>query len=281
MFGFGIAVALALAAAQSYSPAAKALREGRDLRVALLAEGSSALLVYHPATATVNAVLFPQARARRGVSGYQRASELAALTGAPAADGQGETFYIALSSAPDMEALWGVLNGWRSSPPGFFRAAAWVAGLRGDGATNISPFGLFLLFSEFSRLNSSNFIMTEAARPAPPPEAESPPSEAAHPAVKVEVFNGSGKKDLAARAAKYLRAAGFDVLTASSYAKMEKRSVIRCFSADTAPALKLRAALGLEEREIQLRPSQKSVAEAAVILGMDFDPGVFGRAGRK
>mgnify|MGYP001472177506 CR=1 FL=1 len=277
MLGLGLAAALALAAAQYFSPVAAAMCAGRDVRIALLADSAAALLVYHPGSSTVNAVLFPAARARRGVSGYQRASDLAAQTGAGAADGQGEVFYISLSSAPDMEALWPVLNGWRSAPRKFLEAASWAAALRRCGATNISPFGLFALFSEFSRLNSSNFILTESARPAAAPEEEPPAEAAAPPAVRVEVFNASGKKDLAARAAKYLRAAGFDVLTASSYARIEKHTVIRCFSSDTAGALKLRAALGLEEREIHVRAAQKSVAEAVVILGTDFDAGILGK----
>jgi hypothetical protein len=277
ILGLGVAAALALAAAQHYSPAAEALRAGRDVRIALLAGNSTALLVYHPVSSTVNAVLFPAARARKGVSCYQRASDLAAQTGAPAADGQEEIFYVNLSSAPDMEALWSVLNNWRGSPVEFYKAAAWVAGLRSAGDTNISPFGLFLLFSEFSKLNSSNFILTEAARAAPSPEEEAPAAVAAQPAVRVEVFNASGRKDLAVHAARYLRAAGFDVLTASSYGKIEKHTRIMCFSSDTAPALRLRSALGLEEKEIRVRASQKSVAEAAVILGTDFNAAVFGK----
>lgn len=277
MLGAGLAVALALAAAQYFSPAAAALRDGRDLRIALLADSSAALLVYHPLSSTVNAVIFSRARAKKGVSGYQRASELAALASAPDAALQGETFYIALSSAPDMEALWSVLNGWRSSPLQFYKAAAWVAGLRSSGATNIPSFGLFLLFSEFSRLDSSSFILTEASRSAPDPEEEVQAAPAAQPAVRVEVFNASGRKDLAGDAAKYLRAAGFDVLTASSYAKIEKNTIIRCFSGDTAAAHKLRAALGLKERVINVLDSKKSVAQAAVILGTDFNAGVFGR----
>jgi len=278
LLGAGLAAALALAAAQYFSPAAKALADGRDLRVVLLAESVASLLVYHPATSTVNTVVFPKVAARRGVSGYQRASELIAMTGAADAARQGEVFYIALSSAPDMQALWAVLNNWRSAPLGFAGAAGWAAGLHKTGATNISPFGLFVLFSEFSKLNSSNFILTEMPRSVSVPDEENTAASPERPTVRVEVFNASGKKDLAAHAAKYLRAAGFDVLTASSYGKIEKQTRILCFSGDTAAALKLRAALGLEGREIHVRAAQKSIVEASVILGTDFNSGVLGKA---
>jgi len=279
ILGAGLLAALILAAAQYFSPAPRAISEGRDLRVALLAERSAAMLVYHPVSATVNAAGFRQVRPRRGVSGLQRASELAALAGLAGGEEREETFYITLSSAPDMEALWAVLNNWRSAPVKFFEAAAWVAGLRRCGATNISPFGLFALFSEFSKLNSSNFILTETPRAALSAAEEEIP--AADAAVRVEVFNASGKKDLAVHAAKYLRAAGFDVLTAASYAKIEKQTQVLCFSGDTSAALKLRSTLGLGDREIRLRSAQKSVAQAAVIMGLDFDAAIFGGAAGK
>jgi len=226
--------------------------------------------------ATVNALKLSQGRARRGISGYQRASDLSALAGAPVPGERGEIFYITLPSSAGMEALWSVLNSWKSVPVKFFEAAAWVFGLRSAGATNISPFGLFVLFSEFSRLNSSNFIVTEASRSGP--EEAQPDGAAARPVVRVEVFNAAGQKDLAAATSKYLRAEGFDVLTAASYGKIEINTRILCFSGEPAAALKLRSALGLEGLEIHMRASKKSVAQAAVILGTDFNGAVLGKA---
>ena len=273
----GLALALALAAAQYLSPAARALGEGRDLRLMLLGESSPVLLILHPAASTVNAVVFPQAKVKKGVSGYQRASELSALAAAPGQETAGEIFYISLSSAPDLNALWGVLNGWRTAPRKFAEAAAWAARLRAAGDTNISAFDLFVIFSEFAKLNSSDFMMTEISRPGAQGGEAAAEEAAAEPAQRVEVFNASGKKDLAGRAAKRLRAAGFDVLTASSYAKIEKHTVITCFSEDMAPARKLRAALGLEELEIHVSAPRKSVAAASVILGADFNDGLLDR----
>jgi len=270
----GLAAALALAAAQRFSPAARALGEGRDLRIVLLGERSPVMLIYHPRTATVNEVSFPQAKARKGVTGYRRASELSALASGPGLETPGETFYISVSSAPDMGALKDVLNTWRSSPRKLAAAAAWVARLREEGNTNISSFDLFTVFSEFARLNSSAFILTEITRSDAPAESGTAEEAAPQPAVRVEVFNASGRKDLAGRAAKRLRAAGFDVLTASSYARIEKHTMIHCFSSDTKPALRLRAALGLEGLEIHVKAPRRSVAAAAVILGADFKDGI-------
>ena len=256
------------------SPVSRALIYGRDVRVALLGDRAAALLVYHPFSGTVNAFTFAQAKVKKGVSGWQRASDLSMEAGVRPEAASDDVFFVSLSSAPDLDAFWGALNNWRTEPRRFFSAAAWVSRVSRGGETNISDFDLFSLFTEFSKLNSSNFIVTEAQRKPEEPEAA---AAASGPAPRVEVFNASGKKDLASVAAKYLRAKGFDVLTAASYAKREKQTRILGFSGDTAAAVALRSALGLEELEIRVRPSQKSVAGAAVILGEDFDPAAFGK----
>ena len=268
-----LAAALALAAAQYFSPVSRALMTGQDVRVALLGERSSGLLVYHPFSGTVNAFIFSHPKPRNGVSYWQRASALAVSAGAREENRQEDVFFVALSSAPDLDVLWGVLNNWKAEPRRFFAAAAWVGGLRTSGASNIPSFDLFSLFSEFSKLTSADFILTEVQRKPEPDEADAEGG----PAPRVAVFNASGRKDLAAAAAKFLRAKGFDVLTAASNPKRERQTRIFGFSKDTAEALKLREALGLEELEIRVRPSQKSVAGAVVILGEDFDPAILGK----
>ncbi len=275
MLAAGLAAALMLAAAQYFSPVSRALMSGQDVRVALLGERTSALLVYHPFSGTVNAFIFAHPKTKKGLSGWQRASDFAAAAGAKPEAGSEDVFFVALSSAPDLEAFWGVLNGWRTEPRLFFSAAAWVSGVSRAGETNISGYDLFSLFTDLSKLNSSNFIVTEAQRK--PEEQDASAAEAAGPAPRVEIFNASGKKDLAAAAAKYLRARGFDVLTAASYTKRERQTRILGFSGDTAQAVALRSALGLDELEIRVRPSQKSVAGAVVILGEDFDTAVLGK----
>ena len=267
MLAAGLAAALLLAAAQYFHPVSRGLMAGRDVRVAVLGDKISVLMVYHPSSETVNAFTLANAKAKPGISGWQRAGDIGALAGIRESAAPEELFYVYVSSAPDLDALWGALNNWRAEPRIFFSAAAWTARLARSGATNIRAFDLFSLFWEFSRLNSSNFILTEISRQ--PQEAEQP-AEDAGPAPRVEVFNASGRTGLAALAAKRLRARGFDVITEDSKSR-EKNTRIMGFSKDTAVALKLRSALGLEELSIHVSPARKSVAGAAVILGEDFN----------
>jgi len=267
MLAAGLALALAAAAWQYFSPASRELMAGRDVSLALLGDRSSALLVYHPFSSTVNAFTLSHPRFKPAVSGWHRAADLAKAAGGTAS---GENiFYIAVSSAPDLDALWGTLNNWRAEPRRLFAAVSWVSGLRASGGTNISSFDLFSLFSEFSKLSSSNFILNDIPRRAQ--AQEDLEAEGPVPAPLVEVFNASGRKGLAALAAKRLRVLGFDVITETSYPTIEKYTRILGFSTDTAAALRLRESLGLEELEIRVKSSQKSVAGAAVILGQDFD----------
>lgn len=272
MLAAGILLALAAAAWQYFSPASRELMCGRDVSLALLGERSSALLVYHPFSSTVNAFTLAHSRAKPGVSGWHRAVDLAKAAGGAAAGEK--VFYIALSSAPDLDALWGTLNNWRAEPRRLAPAVSWVSGLRAGGATNLSAFDLFSLLGEFSKLSSSNFIITEIARGAPAPGSspgDGAAEEEAHsPAPRVEVFNASGRAGLAALAGKRLRALGFDVITESSYPTLKKHTIIQGFSSETA-AIRLRESLGLEECIIEKFDSKKSVAGAAVILGQDFD----------
>jgi hypothetical protein len=267
-----LGLGLAAAAWQYFSPASNLLLRGRDVTVALLGERSSALLVYHPFSATVNAFAVTHPRARKGATLWQRASDLALAAGGTAA---GESvFYVALSSAPDLEELWGPLDNWRADPRLLWRSADRALALRRDGATNLSGFELFSLFSELAGLGKNDFILTEVSRRGPAPEPEEAAPALAAPLV--EVFNASGRAGLAAQVAKRLRAAGFDVITEGTQ-PLEKRTRIVGFSKDTAAALRLRAALGLEELEIRVRPAQRSVAGAAVVLGQDFNSGKPGK----
>jgi hypothetical protein len=272
MLAAGLALALGLAAAQHFSPAAAAFARGEDLRLALLSPAGDVMLVWHTGSASVNAVSFPPAR-RQGPSGYVRAAELAALTGAAEGAGREEVYYVSLSSAPDLLGLLEALSSWRGRPRLFFKAAAFTWRLRGEGRTNIPPFPLFVIFSELSRLNSSSFILTDSPRPAA--EEIDAATEVERP-LRVEIFNATGRRDLAARAARHLRAAGFDVLTVSYYGKIEKHSRLVAYGSDTSAARRLRAALGLGDREIVSRPQNRSVADAAAVLGADFQEGAAG-----
>ena len=238
----GVALALALAAWQFFSPVSRELMAGRDVGIALLGERSSVFLIYHPFSDTVGAFTAAHARPRRGVPAERLAGELALAAAGPAA----------------------------AEPRLLYKAAAWTRSLKSAGATNLSGFDLFSLFSEFLRLGSSNFILTEVQRRGPGAEAA---GETLSSAVLVEVFNASGRPGLAAQTAKRLREIGFDVITEGNYATVEKHTRILGFSRDTAAALALRGALGLQELEIRVKPGHRSVAAAAVILGEDFGSG--------
>jgi hypothetical protein len=274
MLAAGLAAALALAAAQYLSPVSRAIMEGKDVRVALLGDDASALLVYHPAAGSVNAFTFGRQRRKARPDPEQAAFSLCSKAGACGGVPADGVFFVEVSSAPDLEALLGALNGWRAAPKVFFGAARRICRLSRAGATDIPAFGLFSLFSEFSGLNASDFFVEEAARNGE--EADAADEDAAQ-ALRVEVFNASGRNDLAAAATRYLRGLGFDVITASSYSSREARTSILGFSRDTSAALKLRAALDLDALEIRVSPLEKSVADAAVVLGADFDPRILGK----
>jgi hypothetical protein len=260
----GLVLALGTAAWQYFSPVSRELVAGRDVSLALLGERSSALLVYHPFSSTVNAFTLSHPKAKPGISNWHRATDV--LKAAGGAGSGGNIFYIALSSAPELDVLWGTLNSWRAEPKRLLPAVSWLSGLRPSGATNLSGFDLFSLSAEFSKLSSANFILTEVPRRALAAEA----AQEEGPAPMVEVFNASGRTGLAALAAKRLRALGYDVITEGSHPTLEKHTSILSFSADTAAARKLRESLGLDGLEIRVRSSQKSVAGAAVILGQDY-----------
>ncbi len=263
MLAAGLALALAAAAWQYLSPASGEIMSGRDVRLALLGPESSALLVYHPFSGTVNAFT-DRRRPRRKAKPADRASELAGAAGA----GGGGVFYVELSTAPDLNVLWSALNGWRRDPRLLLSAAAWARGLKASGRTDLSSFDLFSVFSEFSGLGSSDFILTDLRR------GTEQDGEAVDDSrlPMVEVLNASGKDGLAGLAAKYLRENGFDVISVGNTAK-QKRTAVFGFSEDASAALALRAALGLDELEIRLRPTHSSVAAAEAVLGEDFDAG--------
>lgn len=272
MLAAGLALGLAAAAWQYFSPASSELMSGRDISVALLGERSSVLMVYHPFSDTVNAFTSAHALPKRGISPLDRASSLAASALGPGAGRR--VFYVELSTAPSLDVIWDTLNTWRTRPRLLWEAASFAYSLKESGATNFSGFDLFMVFSEFLRLGSSNFILTDVPRrgyvPEPDRQEEGAlPTASRSGPYRVEVFNASGQAGLAARTAKRLRALGFDVITEGNY-PLEKNTRIVGFSGDTAAALGLRAALGLEEQEIRVNTSARSVAGAAVILGQDF-----------
>ncbi len=260
MLAAGVLLALAAAAWQYLSPASRCIMEGRDVRIALLGDASSALLVYHPFSGTVGAFT-SQRRPERGASPEKRAADLAA-----AVAGEGAAaFYITVSTSPSLEALWEPLNGWRADPRLLASAAVWLCRRISAGETDLSWFDAFRLFSDFSGLTASDFILSDVPRG---PAAQE--DRAARRTPLVEVFNASGRNGLADATAKRLRAAGFDVITVGNRAA-EKETRILSYSRDAGSALALREALNLGELEVRVKPTRRSVSDAAVVLGEDFE----------
>lgn len=272
--------ALVLAAASFFSPFARRLAAGRDVELVLLSPTRPMLYIYHPFSRTVNAVQLP-ARSFAGAKGrgsaYQRAAEALKLLPQPDGGEPEQPLYIEIKE-PDTEAFESLLNGWRARPARlaeFFRA---IRRLEKEQATNLSGYEAFLAALELVRLNSSNFIKEDLDRNAAAANAVPEPAAAAAPAapavVRLEVLNASGRKDLAVRAAKFLRKKGFDVISFGTYGGVERHTKIVNCSGNLEAALQAREALGLGGLEIYSKPSKLGIADARIILAQDFDEGV-------
>lgn len=264
MLAAGLVLALAAAGLQFFSPASGEILAGRDVKMVLTGDTSSIVLVYHPFSGAVNSFSVSHRRFRSKTAAEEKARQLAeAVSG-----GNGPVFFLAVSSVPSLAPLLDAMSGWREDPRLLFRAASWAAGLRSSGATNLTGFDIFTLFSELAARSSSDFILTELTRKAALREDADADGER-RGAPLVEVFNASGVNGLAGRTAKRLREMGFDVITVSSKPRSARTKLVS-FSKDTAVARSLQEALGLGELETLVAAQQKSVAAAAVILGEDF-----------
>lgn len=279
----GLAAA-ALAAAHYLSPVSRKLAANEDVELVLLNKDRPMLFVYHPFSRTLNAVRLP-ARAARSGSAYQRSCEVlrlfrplnsvASLHPGGAEGVQAGPAYIEVSAAggPDMDGFEGLVNTWRSRPAQLAVAVRYLMSLKKNEATNLSAHELVLLALELSRLNSSNFIKEDfdKTRPADLPPADTGRPQPGPAIVRLEVFNASGKKDLARRVTGYLRKKNFDVLDFGTYGSVEKRTKIVNCSDSPEGALRLREALGLGGLEIYSKFDKIGIVQARVILGADFD----------
>ena len=283
MLVFGFLLCAGLFAGHYFSGLSRNLAANRDLKIALISGNTPMVFIYHSFSKTVTAVNLPRARFKNNGSNYQKACAVLALVSGATQVQREDVFYLATDAqAADLSAFYETLNSWRSRPGLFFEAARGLWLLEKEEHTNISFHDLLLAVLELSRLNSSNFIVTDFERgfgqnPQAPGSVESGDKAdieaVSDPAavIRVEVLNASGKKDLAMQVTKYLRKKGFDVINFGTYTGAWKRTKIVNCSGNVDAARAVRSALGLTALEIYSKPEAGNVAEVSVVLGVDFD----------
>ena len=280
---FGFLLCAGLLAGHYLSGLSRNLAANRDIKIALISGSAPMVFVYHPFSKTVNAVNLPGARFKDNGSNYQKACAALALISGGTQVQREDVFYLATDvQEADLGAFHETLNSWRCRPALFFKAARWLWLLAKEERTNLSLHDLLLAGLELSRLNSSSFIVTDFERgTGQNPQADGAVESgdkanidsvsAPAAAIRVEVLNASGKKDLAMQVTRYLRKKGFDVIDFGTYTGAGKRTKIVNCSGNVDAAKTVRSALGLNELEIYSRPEAGNVAEVSVILGVDFN----------
>lgn len=290
MLAFGLALCLGLVAAHYLSGVAPRLAANRDLEIALISDRAPKVFIYHAFSKTITVINLPPARLKNGGSNYQKACAALALVSGKIPGQREDVLYLATDDpthsgcvGDDLGAFYAMLNSWRSRPRLFFEVARRLWLLKKEERTNISFHDLLLAVLELSRLNSSNFIITDFERSVLRAVASenfganetggSTNSETGVPAavVRVEVLNASGKKDLAVKVTKYLRKKGFDVINFGTYERAAGQTKIVNCSGNMEAARAVRSALGLTGLEIYSKPKAGYVAEVSVVLGADFN----------
>lgn len=175
------------------------------------------------------------------------------------------------------ENLFKFFSSWKSQPKLLSLYTKFFLSKKKNKETNASLTEFLMLFDSFLKLNKANFIVIESSMKTSPKDKgkEKKPEKEnkINAPMRIEIFNASGRQSLAMKVSKYMRNKGFDVLTISSYAKYQEKSMIFAYG-DTSTAVQAKSALGLIESEIFRQPENKSVSEAAVILGADFDESI-------
>ena len=272
---------IALAAAHYFSPISRRLAANADIELVLLSKERPMLFVYRSFSKTVNAVRLP-VKAPHGGSAYQRACDVLTTFSGGGVQPQAPA-YIEVQD-PDMDAFEDFLNNWRARPASLGRPLRWLGELRKSDATNLSLYDTVLLALELSRMNSSNFIKEEFDKNRvsgqAPAAAATAEQEQPAPAVRLEVLNASGRKDLAVLVTKYLRKKGFDVINFGTYGSVAGQTKIINCSDNIAAARGIRDALNLGGLEIYSKFDKLAIAQVKVILGVDFDGSKMGKIER-
>jgi hypothetical protein len=89
--------------------------------------------------------------------------------------------------------------------------------------------------------------------------------------VQVEVHNGCGKADAAARATSYLREFGFDVVAHGNYSSFDRDStVIIDRVGNLQAARKVATALGLSHDHVRQQLDSTRYLDVSVVIGHDY-----------
>lgn len=115
-------------------------------------------------------------------------------------------------------------------------------------------------------------FVTRLMHPPTPPSTVVAPVPAEREIVQVEVLNGTGTDGLAARARDFLRdAGGFDVVgTGNAPDRAQARTRVLDRVGDRAAALRVAAALGVDEDAVVAEARPDLFVDATVVLGADY-----------
>jgi hypothetical protein len=106
-----------------------------------------------------------------------------------------------------------------------------------------------------------------------PPESKraSNPGHLVGDVIQVEVRNGCGVDQLAARTTEYLRAQGFDVVAVGNQAPFDQEeTVVIDRVGDLASARRVAEALGLPESRVKQDVQRSYYLDASIIIGRDY-----------
>ncbi len=112
---------------------------------------------------------------------------------------------------------------------------------------------------------------TRTFAPDAPPILRAASGGAPADIVQVEVLNGCGVSGVAAQATRFLREHDVDVVGSGNWSAFdEAHSLVIDRVGDRAAALRVAAALGIDEAYVRSEPSADYYLDASVVLGRDY-----------
>ncbi len=114
-------------------------------------------------------------------------------------------------------------------------------------------------------------LVTRALAPRTDPLRDANAGSLVGEIIQVEVLNGAGVDELAARATAFLRQRGFDVVYSGDHDTFElEESLVIDRVGDIASAKKVANALGIAEENIREEIQESLYLDSSVIIGQDF-----------